>query len=187
MKYLVIGLGNIGEEYAETRHNVGFMVVDRLAKQFETGFESGRYAFWTEIKYKARSITLIKPTTYMNLSGKAVNYWLRELKVSIENSLTIVDDLAIDFGKIRLRGSGSSAGHNGLKDIEATLGTQNYPRLRFGIGSNYPKGRQVEYVLSKFAQEEQKELDFIIDKAAEAVLAFCTVGLSMAMNQYNQK
>ncbi|GAB4184660.1 MAG: aminoacyl-tRNA hydrolase [Thermoflexibacter sp.] len=186
MKYLVIGLGNIGEEYAHTRHNVGFMVVDKLARQFEVSFESGRYAFFTEIKYKGRSITLIKPTTYMNLSGKAVNYWLRELKIPVENSLTIVDDIAIDFGKIRLRGNGSSAGHNGLKDIEATLETQNYPRLRFGIGNNYPKGRQVEYVLSKFNYEEQKELGLMIEKAAEATLAFCTVGLSMAMNQYNK-
>lgn len=186
MKYLVIGLGNIGEEYAQTRHNAGFMVVDKLARKFEVSFESGRYAFFAEIKYKGRSITLIKPTTYMNLSGKAVNYWLRELKIPVENSLTIVDDIAIDFGKIRLRANGSSAGHNGLKDIEATLETQNYPRLRFGIGNSYPKGRQVEYVLSKFSHEEQKELDLIIEKAAEATLAFCTVGLSMAMNQYNK-
>jgi PTH1 family peptidyl-tRNA hydrolase len=186
MKYLVIGLGNIGSEYAETRHNIGFMVVDRLAKKFEVSFESGRYAFSAEIKHKGRHITLIKPTTYMNLSGKAVNYWLKELKIPVENSLTIVDDLAIDFGKIRIRANGSSAGHNGLKDIEATLGSQNYPRLRFGIGNNYAKGRQVDFVLSKFSQEEEQELAFIIDTASEAILTFCTLGINMAMNQYNK-
>ncbi len=185
MKYLIVGLGNIGAEYAETRHNVGFMVVDKLAKQFDATFESGRHAFVSEIKHKGKSITLIKPTTYMNLSGKAVNYWLKELKIPIENSLTILDDVAIDFGKIRLRSSGSSAGHNGLKDIEATLETQTYPRLRFGIGNDYPKGRQVDFVLGKFDHEEKKELAFIIDKAAEATLAFCTVGMTTAMNLYN--
>jgi PTH1 family peptidyl-tRNA hydrolase len=186
MKYLVVGLGNIGAEYAETRHNVGFMVVDKLARQFEATFESERHAFVSEIRHKGRNITIIKPTTYMNLSGKAVNYWLKELKLPIENSLTILDDVAIDFGKIRLRTSGSSAGHNGLKDIEATLETQNYPRLRFGIGNNYPKGRQVDFVLGKFDHEEKKELEFGIDKAVEATLAFCTVGITAAMNLYNK-
>jgi peptidyl-tRNA hydrolase, PTH1 family len=186
MKYLIIGLGNIGAEYAETRHNIGFMVVDKLAQKFEAKFDSGRYAFVSEIKHKGRSITLIKPTTYMNASGKAVNFWLKELKIPIENSLTIVDELAIDFGKIRIRANGSSAGHNGLKDIEATLETQNYPRLRFGIGNNYAKGRQVDYVLSKFSFEEQKELDFLIDAAGDAVLTFCTAGITTAMNQFNK-
>jgi peptidyl-tRNA hydrolase, PTH1 family len=186
MKYLIVGLGNIGAEYAETRHNIGFMVVDRLAQKFELSFESSRHAFVTEIKHKGRSITLIKPTTYMNLSGKALNYWLKELKIPVENSLTIVDDLAIDFGKIRIRTNGSSAGHNGLKDIEATLETQNYPRLRFGIGNNYPKGRQVDYVLGKFSYEEQKELDLSIENAMEAVLTFCTAGITTAMNQFNK-
>jgi peptidyl-tRNA hydrolase, PTH1 family len=186
MKYLIIGLGNIGAEYADTRHNIGFMVVDRLAKKFETKFESGRHAFVAEIKHKGKSITLIKPTTYMNLSGKAVNYWLKELKIPIENSLTVVDELAIDFGKIRLRSNGSSAGHNGLKDIEATLATQNYPRLRFGIGNNYPKGRQVDYVLSKFGFEEQKDLEILIDTATDAILTFCTSGITTAMNQFNK-
>jgi peptidyl-tRNA hydrolase, PTH1 family len=186
MKYLIVGLGNIGAEYAETRHNVGFMVVDKLARQFEAKFESGRHAFVTEIRHKGRSITLIKPTTYMNLSGKAFNFWLKELKVPLENCLVIVDDVAIDFGKIRLRATGSSAGHNGLKDIEATLQTQAYSRLRFGIGGNYPKGRQVDFVLGRFDHEEQKELEFLIDKAAEAILTFCTVGMTAAMNLFNK-
>lgn len=186
MKYLLIGLGNIGAEYAETRHNIGFMVADYLAQKFEAKFESGRHAFVTEIKHKGRIITLIKPTTYMNLSGKAVNYWLKELKIPIENSLTIVDEVAIDFGKIRIRANGSSAGHNGLKDIEATLETQNYPRLRFGIGNNYPKGRQVDYVLGRFSFEEQKELATLIEKAADATLVFCTAGITTAMNEFNK-
>jgi len=186
MKYLIVGLGNIGAEYAETRHNAGFMVLDKLAKQFNATFESGRHAFVSEIKHKGRSITLVKPTTYMNLSGKAFNFWLKELKVPLENCLVIVDDVAIDFGKIRLRTSGSSAGHNGLKDIEATLETQNYSRLRFGIGSNYPKGRQVDFVLGRFDHEEQKELAFIIDNAVDATLTFCTAGMIAAMNLFNK-
>jgi peptidyl-tRNA hydrolase, PTH1 family len=186
MKYLIIGLGNIGQEYADTRHNVGFMVVDKLAAAENSAWESGRYAFSTVIKHKGRTLQLIKPTTYMNLSGKAFNYWLQTLKIPIENTLTIVDDLALPFGALRMKPQGSSAGHNGLKDIEAVLGHQNYARLRFGIGNDYPKGKQADYVLGKFASKEQAELPIFIDKAAEMVLAFSAVGISQTMTLYNQ-
>ncbi|WP_448518226.1 aminoacyl-tRNA hydrolase [Rhodoflexus sp.] len=186
MKYLIAGLGNIGSEYHETRHNIGFMVVDALAQQQNATFSFEKLAYTCELKYKGRSIYLIKPTTYMNLSGKAVNYWLQQYKIQPENLLVIVDDLALPFGKMRLRPSGSSAGHNGLKDIEAVLGTQNYARLRFGIGNNYPKGRQADYVLSKFNAEEMAEMPFALQRAQDVVLSFCTVGLAATMNQYNQ-
>jgi PTH1 family peptidyl-tRNA hydrolase len=184
MKYLIIGLGNIGQEYAATRHNIGFMVVDKLAEN--AIWESSRLAFTTEIKHKGRSLQLIKPTTYMNLSGKAMNYWLQTLKIPVENSLVIVDELALPFGTLRMKPQGSSAGHNGLKDIEATLGHQNYPRLRFGIGNNYSKGKQADYVLSKFDSGESAELPLFIDKAAEMVLAFSVLGISQAMNLHNK-
>lgn len=186
MKYLIAGLGNIGPEYHETRHNIGFMVVDALAKHHEASFSFERLAYTCEFKQKGRTIYLIKPTTYMNLSGKAVNYWLQQYKVPVENLLVIVDDLALPFGKMRLRPSGSSAGHNGLKDIEAVLGTQQYARLRFGIGNNYPKGRQTDYVLSKFNADEMAEMPILLQRAQDIVLSFCTVGITPTMNQYNQ-
>lgn len=185
MKYLIAGLGNIGPEYHETRHNIGFMVVDALAQQHEAFFAFNKLAYTCELKHKGRSIFLIKPTTYMNLSGKAVNYWLQQYKVPLENLLVIVDDLALPFGKMRLRPSGSSAGHNGLKDIEAVLGTQNYARLRFGIGNNYPKGKQADYVLSKFTAEEMTEMPLLLNRAQEIVLSFCTAGITPTMNRYN--
>jgi len=186
MKYIIFGLGNIGQEYAATRHNIGFMVADALAKQEGASFDIDKHAFVTEIKYKGRSILLVKPTTYMNASGKAVNYWLTTQKVPVENSLVLVDELALPFGTLRMRGQGSHAGHNGLKDIEAVLGNNNYPRLRFGIGNDYPKGRQVDYVLGEFTKDEQIELPQLIEKASAMVLSFCTAGLSMTMNQYNK-
>ena len=187
MKYLIVGLGNIGPEYAETRHNIGFMVLDYLAKKFDGQFDTGRHAFVAEIKTKGRTFVLVKPTTYMNLSGKAVGHYMTSLKLPVENMLVITDDIAIPFGKIRIRAKGSAGGHNGLKHIEQTLGHNNYPRLRFGVGDAYSKGKQVDYVLSKFSEDEQAELQTLIEKAAEAVISFGTVGLERTMNFHNIK
>lgn len=185
MKYLIVGLGNIGPEYELTRHNIGFLTIDRLADQYDAKWESGRLAFKSEFKYKGRTIHLIKPTTYMNLSGKAVNYWMKELSIPKENILVLVDEVAIPFGKLRMRAKGSAAGHNGLKNIEALTGGQDYPRLRMGIGDDFPKGRQVDYVLGKFKQEEFDQLPEIMDKAIDMVLGFCTIGIAQTMTQYN--
>ena len=185
MKYLIVGLGNIGPEYAYTRHNIGFMVVDRMAKEKGVSFDSGRLAFTAEVKHKGRTLHLIKPTTYMNLSGKALNYWMKELKVPIENVMVIVDDLAIPFGSLRMRAKGSDAGHNGLKNIQEILCHNKYPRLRFGIGDDYPKGRQVDYVLSPFSDGEFAELGLLIDKSIEMIYAFSSIGINRAMSQYN--
>lgn len=186
MKYLLVGLGNIGPEYHETRHNIGFMVVDYLAQQHEAHFEIGRHAFVTEIKHKGKSYTLVKPTTYMNLSGKAVAHYLTSLKIPATNMLIITDDLALPFGKLRMRAKGSAGGHNGLKHIEETLGSNEYARLRFGVGDSYPKGRQVDYVLSPFSKIEQEELPALIEKSAEMSLSFGTIGLERTMNFYNK-
>ncbi|MBF9252379.1 aminoacyl-tRNA hydrolase [Pontibacter sp. 172403-2] len=187
MKYLIMGLGNIGPEYADTRHNIGFMVLDYLARKYESNFEVSRHAFVTEIKSKGRTYVLVKPTTYMNLSGKAAGHYLNTLKLPPEQMLVITDDLALPFGKIRIRSKGSAGGHNGLKHIEQTLGHNNYPRLRFGVGDDFHKGKQVDYVLSKFTPDEQIELQTLIEKAAEAALAFGTIGLERTMNQFNTK
>lgn len=186
MKYLIIGLGNIGPEYADTRHNIGFMVADELAKQSHSSFFNMRLAYYTEFSYKGRSLFLIKPTTYMNLSGKAVNYWMQELKIPAENILVIVDDLALPFGTIRLKPKGSPAGHNGLKSIEGSLGTTAYARLRFGIGDNFPKGRQVDYVLSGFDEDEQKDLPALIDRSVEFIHSFVTAGPELTMTRLNK-
>lgn len=187
MKYLLVGLGNIGPEYANTRHNIGFMVLDYLAKKYEASFDSGRHAFVTEIKTNGRSYTLIKPTTYMNLSGKAVSHWLSTLKIPASHMLVITDDLALPYGKLRLRAKGSAGGHNGLKHIEETLGTTDYPRLRFGVDAQFAKGRQVDYVLSPFTPDEQIELPTLIEKAAEMSISFGTIGLERTMNFFNTK
>jgi peptidyl-tRNA hydrolase, PTH1 family len=187
MKYLIVGLGNIGLEYADTRHNIGFMVLDYLARKYEGKFDVSRHAFVTEIKTKGRTFVLVKPTTYMNLSGKAVGHYLSSLKLPPEQMLVITDDIAIPFGKLRMRVKGSAGGHNGLKHIEETLGHNNYPRLRFGVGDAFHKGKQVDYVLSKFSADEEAELQTLIEKAAEATIAFGTIGLERAMNQYNTK
>jgi peptidyl-tRNA hydrolase, PTH1 family len=186
MKYLIIGLGNMGAEYELTRHNIGFLVLDRLAEQQKIEFSLERYAEKTELKYKGRSLHLIKPTTYMNLSGKAMAYWMNELKVPKENVLVVVDDLALPFGTLRMRGKGSAAGHNGLKSIEELTGGQDYPRLRFGIGNSFGKGQQVDFVLSNFNKEELKELPFAMDKATEMILSFCTAGIANTMSQFNK-
>lgn len=186
MKYLIVGLGNIGPEYADTRHNIGFMVADAMAKKAGVSFSNLRLAYYTEASYKGRKLHLIKPTTYMNLSGKAVNYWMHELKIPVENILVIVDDLAIPFGAIRLKPKGSSAGHNGLKSIESLVGGQHYPRLRFGIGDHYPKGRQVDFVLSSFDEDEQPELPGLIDRSVEMIESFVTVGAELTMTRFNK-
>ncbi|SKC56769.1 aminoacyl-tRNA hydrolase [Ohtaekwangia koreensis] len=186
MKYLIAGLGNIGAEYELTRHNIGFLVLDQLADQHKVNFTTGRLAEKAEFKFKGKSIHLIKPTTYMNLSGKAIAYWLQELKIPKENLLVVVDDLALPFGSLRLRTKGSAAGHNGLKNIELLLSGQEYSRLRFGIGSDFGKGQQVDFVLSNFSKEEFNALPEIINKANEIVLSFCTIGPERTMNLFNK-
>ena len=185
MKYLIAGLGNIGPEYELTRHNIGFLAVDQLAEASNTVFKSDRYASHAEFGHKGRKIHLIKPSTYMNLSGKAIRYWMDQLKIPRENLLVIVDDIALPFGKLRMRTKGSSAGHNGLKNIEQLLGGQDYTRLKFGIGDNFHKGQQVDYVLSNFTSEEFKLLDEPMKKACDMMLSFCTIGATRTMNQYN--
>ncbi len=185
MKYLIAGLGNIGAEYELTRHNIGFLVLDRLADVKGITFELSRHAEKAELKFKGRQIHLIKPTTYMNLSGKAIAYWLQELKIPKENLLVIVDDIALPFGTLRMRKQGSAAGHNGLTNIEQVLGGTDYTRLRFGIGNNFNKGQQVDYVLGNFTQEEFQALPPLMDKASEMILSFCTIGPDRTMSQYN--
>lgn len=185
MKYLLIGLGNIGSEYTLTRHNVGFMVLDHLAQAHGASFEDKRLAAVAHYRHRGRQLYLIKPNTYMNNSGKAVRYWLQHLQVPPERSLVIVDDVALPFGKLRLRPLGSSAGHNGLKSIEALVGSQAYPRLRFGIGQNFPKGRQADYVLANFTAQEQAALPAHIEQVCEVVQHFCNVGIEKTMTQYN--
>ncbi len=187
MSYLIVGLGNIGIEYADTRHNVGFTVLDALAEASNISFTTSRYGSIAEYRFKGRTLYLLKPSTYMNLSGKAVSYWLKAENVPIENLLVIVDDLALPFGTLRLRKQGSDAGHNGLKDINAVLGTQNYARLRVGIGSDFPKGAQIDYVLGKWEEPERRELPSICEKAIEIIKAFGTVGVDFAMNTYNNR
>ena len=186
MNYLIVGLGNIGPEYADTRHNIGFMILDELAKQEGLKFYNMRLAYYAEFSYKARTLYLIKPTTYMNLSGKAVNHWMKELKIPVENVLVLVDDIALPFGTLRLKPKGSAAGHNGLKHIEATLGHNEYARLRFGVGDNFPKGRQVGYVLDGFAKDELPALPELIDRSIEAIKSFVTIGTELTMTRYNK-
>ncbi|MBX2917206.1 MAG: aminoacyl-tRNA hydrolase [Cyclobacteriaceae bacterium] len=186
MKYLIAGLGNPGGEYELTRHNIGFLILDRLADVHKTDFSTTRLADKAELKFKGRQLHLIKPNTYMNLSGKAVAFWLQELKIPKENLLVIVDDLALPFGSLRLRTKGSSAGHNGLKSIEQLIGGQEYSRLRCGIGNDFAKGQQADFVLSNFAQPEFDALPAIMDKAIEMIFSFCTAGAERTMAQYNQ-
>jgi len=185
MKYLIAGLGNIGAEYELTRHNVGFLVLDQLADQHKVNFTTERLAQHAAFKLKGRGIHLIKPTTYMNLSGKAIAYWLQELKITKENLLVVVDDIALPFSSLRLRPKGSSAGHNGLKNIELVLNGQDYARLRFGVGNEYGKGQQIDYVLSRFSHEEFKKLPDIIIKANLMIESFCTLGIERTMSEFN--
>jgi len=186
MKYLIAGLGNIGPEYELTRHNIGFLVLDRIADNHKIDFTTQRLADKAELKFKGKQIHLIKPNTFMNLSGKAIAYWLQELKIPKENLLVIVDDLALPFGTLRMRTKGSAAGHNGLKNIEQLLGGQDYSRLRFGIGNEFGKGQQVDFVLSNFSNKELEELPPIMDKVEEMVKSFCTIGPERTMNFFNK-
>ncbi|MCE3295271.1 MAG: aminoacyl-tRNA hydrolase [Crocinitomicaceae bacterium] len=187
MNYLIVGLGNPGSKYEETRHNIGFKVVELLAKEAGAAFSLQKQAEVCKIKIKGRNLTLIKPTTYMNLSGKAVNYYMQAEKVPLENIFVITDDLALPFGKLRLKGKGSSGGHNGLKDIEAVLKTQEYARLRFGVGADFSKGKQVDYVLGEWSSEERETLEERIKTAAEFVKSFVSIGLDMTMSNWNGK
>ncbi|MBW0178636.1 aminoacyl-tRNA hydrolase [Sediminibacterium sp.] len=184
-KFLIVGLGNIGDEYRHTRHNIGFDVVTAFVLHHNAFFKLDRLAEVAEVKWKGRTFICIKPTTYMNLSGKAFKYWMDKEKIEIGNTLTIVDDLALPLSKLRLRGSGSDAGHNGLKDIQLTLGTDQYPKLRFGIGNQYPKGRQVDFVLGKWFPEEQPVVQEKINKSVEIIESFATIGLEKTMNTVN--
>ena len=186
MKYLIVGLGNIGPEYVGTRHNIGFDIADKLVKELGGSFSILRLAYYAEVSWKGRKLHVIKPTTFMNLSGKAVNYWMQQLNIPLENVLVIVDDLAIPLGKLRLKLQGSSAGHNGLKSIEATCGGQAYPRLRFGISDNFAKGRQVDYVLARFDKDEQLELPALIDKSVALIQSFVTIGPAQTMTAFNK-
>jgi len=187
MKYLIVGLGNIGREYVLTRHNVGFDVLNQWAHDAGFTFTLQRHAVAAQTTYKGRQLVLIQPTTYMNLSGKAVKYWMNELKIPLENVIVIVDDLALEFGALRLRGKGSDGGHNGLRSIDAELQTNNYARLRFGIGNDFPKGRQIDYVLGKWTKEQMEALPERLSKAAEICQSFCTAGLANTMSAYNNK
>ena len=186
-KFLIVGLGNIGDEYAGTRHNIGFDVVDQIAKDAEVKFINDRLADVCTVKAKGKTLVLIKPTTYMNLSGKAVNYWMQAEKIAIENVLVIVDELALPLGKIRIGPKGSDGGHNGLKNIQEVLGTANYARLRFGISNEFSKGKQVNYVLGKWDEEEMKTLPERIKLAADAAKSFTFIGLERTMNGFNSK
>ena len=187
MKYLIVGLGNIGEEYRNTRHNIGFMVLDAHAKASNLVFKDGRYGATTTLSIKGRQLILLKPSTYMNLSGNAVRYWMQQENIPLENILIVVDDLALPFGSLRLKGKGSDAGHNGLKHIAATLGTQNYARLRFGIGNEFPRGGQIDFVLGHFNEEDMQAMPERLETAGEIVKSFCLAGLNITMNQYNKK
>ncbi|MDD2938095.1 MAG: aminoacyl-tRNA hydrolase [Proteiniphilum sp.] len=186
MKYLIAGLGNIGPDYAQTRHNIGFMVLDAFAKASNAVFEDRRYGFVAEMRLRNKSLLLLKPSTFMNLSGNAIRYWLQKEKIETENLLVVVDDLALPFGTLRLKSKGSDAGHNGLKHIQDLIG-QNYPRLRFGIGNDFPRGAQVNYVLDEFSDEEKQKLPERIETAADIIRSFCLAGVNTAMNQYNNK
>lgn len=187
MKYLIVGLGNIGDEYRLTRHNIGFMILDAMAMASNISFKTERYGDVAYARLKNKQLVLLKPSTYMNLSGEAVRYWAQKEKIPVDHILILVDDLALPFGAIRIKGSGSDAGHNGLKNIAAMLGTQAYPRLRFGIGNDFSRGHQVDFVLSRFMPEQLEELKPRIELAIDAVKAFVLAGIQNAMCNYNNK
>ncbi|MFO7868581.1 MAG: aminoacyl-tRNA hydrolase [Bacteroidales bacterium] len=182
MKYLIVGLGNIGNKYRNTRHNIGFQILDKLTQDTNTSFENGRYADVAKMKYKSRNLILIKPTTLMNVSGKAVNYWMNKEHIPINNILILVDDVALPFGTLRLRAKGSSGGHNGLANIEYMISSSQYPRLRFGIGNDFPKGQQINYVLGNWEQSELHLLPERIDCAIEYIYSFVSIGLQRTQN-----
>lgn len=187
MNFLIVGLGNISSEYAQTRHNIGFRVLDALAKASNLVFEDKRYGAVTTLKVKNQTLTLLKPSTYMNLSGNAVRYWMNEKKIPLENILVVVDDLSLPFGQLRMRPGGSEAGHNGLKHISSVLGTQQYARLRFGIGNDFPRGGQVDFVLGEFTDEDLKTMDERLELAGEMVKSFALSGIQFTMNHFNKK
>lgn len=186
-KYLIVGLGNPGEEYSGTRHNTGYMILDALAKASNIVFDDRRYGFVAETSIKGRKLFLLKPTTYMNLSGNAVRYWMNKENISLEHLLVVVDDLSLPLGTLRLKGSGSNGGHNGLGNIQSVIGTQQYARLRVGIGSDFPKGMQVEWVLGRYDEEDMKILSPSIDTAVEIIKSFVLAGIDITMNQFNKK
>ncbi len=187
MKFLIVGLGNFGDEYQNTRHNIGYAISDAISALNNITFQDKRYAFRGEYKYKGRTFVLIKPTTYVNLSGKAVNYWLQKEKIPVEKLLVLVDDISLPFGSLRLRPAGGDAGHNGLNNISTILGHSNYARLRFGIGSEFGKGTQVNYVLGKWTNEEEKQVAELVNKSVEIIQSFGTIGIKRTMNLYNRK
>ncbi len=187
MKYLIAGLGNIGAEYRDTRHNIGFTILDALVKASNAVFIEKRYGAIANLPLKGKRLVLLKPSTYMNLSGNAVRYWMQVEHIPLENVLVVVDDLSLPVGVLRLKGKGSDGGHNGLKHIAATLDTQEYARLRFGIGNNFPPGGQIDFVLGRFSEEERKGLDERVAVACEMIKSFCLAGIDITMNQYNKK
>lgn len=187
MKYLITGLGNPGDEYQNTRHNIGFKILDALADASNIVFKDKRYGFVAEYKFKARTFILLKPTTYMNLSGKAINYWLQKEKIPFEHLLVLTDDLALPFGTLRLRAKGGDAGHNGLKSIQQVTGRSDYARLRFGIGDDFHPGQQVNYVLDEWSEEELTALPEKIDTCIEIIKGFGTIGVTRTMNQFNKR
>ncbi len=186
-KFLIVGLGNIGPKYDNTRHNIGFKIVDALAKDHAATFETDKLGAIANFRFKGRTFVLLKPSTYMNLSGKAVKYWMDKEKIAIENVLIVTDDLNIDFGTIRLKGKGSAGGHNGLKDIQEKLNTTSYPRFRFGVGADYSKGRQVDFVLNEWSKEETSELIERIPVSCNLITSFGTAGMANTMNAFNGK
>lgn len=187
MKYLIVGLGNIGSEYDGTRHNIGFRVLDALAKASNLVFEDKRYGAVTTLSVKGQQLILLKPSTYMNLSGNAVRYWMNQENIPIERLLIVVDDLSLPFGSLRMKPSGSDGGHNGLKHIASILGTQAYARLRFGIGNDFPRGGQVDYVLGQFSEEDLQTMDERLATAGEMIKSFCLSGIQFTMNHFNKK
>lgn len=184
-KFLIVGLGNIGKDYVKTRHNIGFKILDSFAKDESFEFETYKLGDLATYKYKGRSLIFLKPSTYMNLSGKAVKYWIEKEKISLENLLIITDDLNLPFETIRLKGKGSHGGHNGLKDIQEKLNTANYARFRFGVGSDFSKGRQIDYVLGEWSEEEKSKLPERMEKSIELIKSFALAGLSNTMNSFN--
>ncbi|MCB0639274.1 MAG: aminoacyl-tRNA hydrolase [Lewinella sp.] len=187
MKYLIVGLGNIGAEYADTRHNIGFEVVDQLARGKEATWSTQTLGDVATIKHRGRTLVLLKPSTYMNRSGKAIRYWLQKEKIDQKNLLVVLDDLNLQFGQVRLRGKGSDGGHNGLKDIDQVLGGNNYARLRIGIGDDFHQGQQVNFVLGEWSEEERKELPALMKYAADTALSFAAIGLQHTMSQFNKR
>jgi peptidyl-tRNA hydrolase, PTH1 family len=187
MKYLIVGLGNPGPDYEKTRHNIGFQVLDALVETAGTTFSPARYGDHAELRHKGRTFILVKPSTFMNLSGKAVRYWMDQENIPVERTLVITDDLALPFGAIRIKAKGGAGGHNGLTSIIEILGSEEFPRLRFGIGSDFPRGRQSEYVLGPWNEEERKTLNDRIELASKAILQFGLLGVESAMNNFNKR